>query len=210
LQINSEQLKEVDLKVKEYPNASLLIVTKNRPQSLVKLLISKGYNLFGENKVQEAKEKFSSLEHKNFDLHLIGPLQTNKVKLALTLFDTIQSIDRPKLIKEIAKQINSDIKIKTNDYFIQVNIGQELQKSGVLPNEAKELYNFAISKNLKITGLMCIPPFDDEPNEYFEKMCILRDDINPKLKLSMGMSNDYEIALSINSNLVRVGSRIFE
>ena len=209
MQINSEQLKEVDLKVKEYPNASLLIVTKNRPQSLVKLLISKGYNLFGENKVQEAKEKFSSLEHKNFDLHLIGPLQTNKVKLALTLFDTIQSIDRPKLIKEIAKQINSDIKIKTNDYFIQVNIGQELQKSGVLPNEAKELYNFAISKNLKITGLMCIPPFDDEPNEYFEKMCILRDDINPKLKLSMGMSNDYEIALSINSNLVRVGSRIF-
>lgn len=210
MQINSEQLKEVDLKVKEYPNASLLIVTKNRPQSLVKLLISKGYNLFGENKVQEAKEKFSSLEHKNFDLHLIGPLQTNKVKLALTLFDTIQSIDRPKLIKEIAKQINSDIKIKTNNYFIQVNIGQELQKSGVLPNEAKELYNFAISKNLKITGLMCIPPFDDEPNEYFEKMCILRDDINPKLKLSMGMSNDYEIALSINSNLVRVGSRIFE
>ena len=209
MQINSEQLKEVDLKVKEYPNASLLIVTKNRPQSLVKLLISKGYNLFGENKVQEAKEKFSSLEHKNFDLHLIGPLQTNKVKLALTLFDTIQSIDRPKLIKEIAKQINSDIKIKTNDYFIQVNIGQELQKSGVLPNEAKELYNFAISKNLRITGLMCIPPFDDEPNEYFEKMCILRDDINPKLKLSMGMSNDYEIALSINSNLVRVGSRIF-
>ena len=210
MQINSEQLKEVDLKVKEYPNASLLIVTKNRPQSLVKLLISKGYNLFGENKVQEAKEKFSSLEHKNFNLHLIGPLQTNKVKLALTLFDTIQSIDRPKLIKEISKQINSDIKIKTNDYFIQVNIGQELQKSGVLPNEAKELYNFAISKNLKITGLMCIPPFDDEPNEYFEKMCILRDDINPKLKLSMGMSNDYEIALSINSNLVRVGSRIFE
>ncbi len=210
MQINSEQLKEVDLKVKKYPNASLLIVTKNRPQSLVKILISKGYNLFGENKVQEAKEKFFSLEQRNFNLHLIGPLQTNKVKLALTLFDTIQSIDRPKLIKEIAKQMNSDIKIKTNDYFIQVNIGQELQKSGVLPNEAKELYKFAISKNLNIAGLMCIPPFDEEPKEYFEKMCILRDDINPKLKLSMGMSNDYEIALSINSNLVRVGSRIFK
>ncbi len=210
MQINSEQLKEVDLKVKKYPNASLLIVTKNRPQSLVKILISKGYNLFGENKVQEAKEKFSTLEQRNFNLHLIGPLQTNKVKLALTLFDTIQSIDRPKLIKEIAKQMNSDIKIKTNDYFIQVNIGQELQKSGILPNEAKELYKFAISKNLNIAGLMCIPPFDEEPREYFEKMCILRDDINPKLKLSMGMSNDYEIALSINSNLVRVGSRIFK
>ena len=210
MKINLEQLKEVDLKVKQYPKASLLIVTKNRPQSLVKLLISKGYNLFGENKVQEANEKFSSLEQSNIYLHLIGPLQTNKVKLALSLFDTIQSIDRPKLIKEIAKQINTDNKIKTKDYFIQVNIGQETQKSGVLPDEAKELYKYAISNNLNIAGLMCIPPFNKEPYEYFKKMCILRDDINQDLTLSMGMSNDYEIALSFNSNLVRVGSKIFK
>tara|TARA_A100001011_G_scaffold114135_1_gene120818 strand:- start:122 stop:754 length:633 start_codon:yes stop_codon:yes gene_type:complete len=210
LKINLEQLNEVDLKVKQYPKASLLIVTKNRPQSLVKLLISKGYNLFGENKVQEANEKFSSLEQSNIYLHLIGPLQTNKVKLALTLFDTIQSIDRPKLIKEIAKQINTDNKIKTKDYFIQVNIGQETQKSGVLPDEAKELYKYAISNNLNIVGLMCIPPFNKEPHEYFKNMCILRDDINQDLTLSMGMSNDYDIALSFNSNLVRVGSKIFK
>ena len=111
MNINFEQLKKVDLKVQEYPNASLLIVTKNRPQNLIRSLIKEGFNSFGENKVQEANDKFSSIEE-NFKLHLIGPLQTNKVKLAMTLFDTIQSIDRPKLIKEIAKHIKSDINIK--------------------------------------------------------------------------------------------------
>ena len=207
--INFEQLKKVDIKVKEYPNASLLIVTKNRPQSLIKSLIKEGYRLFGENKVQEAKEKFSSIED-NFKLHLIGPLQTNKVKLALTLFNTIQSIDRPKLIKEIAKHIKSDMKIKTKEFFIQVNIGEEDQKSGVLPNELKDLYKIAILNNLNVVGLMCIPPLNEEPHKYFYKMCVLKDDINPNLMLSMGMSNDYDIALSLNSNLVRVGSRIFK
>ena len=207
--INFEQLKKVEIKVKEYPNASLLIVTKNRPQSLIKSLIKEGYRLFGENKVQEAKEKFSSIED-NFKLHLIGPLQTNKVKLALTLFNTIQSIDRPKLIKEIAKHIKSDMKIKTKEFFIQVNIGEEDQKSGVLPNELKDLYKIAILNNLNVVGLMCIPPLNEEPHKYFNKMCVLKDDINSNLMLSMGMSNDYDIALSLNSNLVRVGSRIFK
>ena len=209
MNINFEQLKKIDLKVKEYPNASLLIVTKNRPQNLIRSLIKEGFNSFGENKVQEANDKFSSIEE-NFKLHLIGPLQTNKAKLALTLFDTIQSIDRPKLIKEIAKHIKSNIKIKTKEYFIQVNIGQEDQKSGVLPKGTKELYDTAILNNLKIVGLMCIPPINEEPHKYFEKMSVLRDEINSELILSMGMSNDYDIALSMNSNLVRVGSRIFK
>ena len=209
MNINFEQLKKIDLKVKEYPNASLLIVTKNRPQNLIRSLIKEGFNSFGENKVQEANDKFSSIEE-NFKLHLIGPLQTNKAKLALTLFDTIQSIDRPKLIKELARHIKSNIKIKTKEYFIQVNIGQEDQKSGVLPKDAKELYDTAILNNLKIVGLMCIPPLSEEPHKYFKKLCAIRDHINPKLILSMGMSNDYEVALSLNSNLVRVGSRIFK
>ena len=209
MNINFEQLKNIVLKVKEHPNASLLIVTKNRPQNLIRLLIKEGFDLFGENKVQEANEKFSSI-NESFKLHLIGPLQTNKVKLALTLFDTIQSIDRPKLIKEIVKQIKSGIKIKTKDYFIQINIGQEEQKSGILPDEAKELYYHAMSNNLKIIGLMCIPPQNKKPHEYFKKMLALRDEINPELILSMGMSNDYDVALSLNSNLVRVGSRIFK
>jgi len=209
LEINYDELKKVKTNVGEYPNASLLLVTKNRPQSLVKLLIENGHFLFGENRVQEAKEKFSNLDGKNIELHLIGPLQTNKVKLALSIFDTIQSIDRPKLVKEISKQINSSGELKTKNYYIQVNIGEESQKAGTSINETRDLYQYAISENLEISGLMCIPPFEVKPNSYFKKMIELRDDLDPKLRLSMGMSNDYEVALSYQSDLVRVGSRIF-
>ena len=209
MEINYDELKKVKTNVGEYPNASLLLVTKNRPQSLIKLLIENGHFLFGENRVQEAKEKFSNLDENNIELHLIGPLQTNKVKSALSIFDTIQSIDRPKLVKEISKQINSSGKLKTKNYYIQVNIGEESQKAGTSINETKDLYQYAISENLEISGLMCIPPFEVKPNSYFKKMIELRDDLDPKLKLSMGMSNDYEVALSYQSDLVRVGSRIF-
>ena len=179
--INYDELNRISVKVKKYPNASLLLVTKNRPQSIIKLLIDEGYSLFGENRVQEAHEKFSDLEGRNIKLHLIGPLQTNKVKLALTLFDTIQSIDRPKLVKEISKHINSDRNIKTRDFFIQVNIGEESQKAGVSLNETKDLYEYAISEKLKISGLMCIPPFDEKPDNYFKKMSYLRDNIDKSL-----------------------------
>ena len=209
MEINYDELKKVKTNVGEYPNASLLLVTKNRPQSLIKLLIENGHFLFGENRVQEAKEKFSNLDENNIELHLIGPLQTNKVKSALSIFDTIQSIDRPKLVKEISKQIDSSDKIKTKNYYIQVNIGEEPQKAGTSINETRDFYQYAISENLEISGLMCIPPFEEKPHSYFKKMIELRDYINPKLKLSMGMSNDYEVALSYQSDLVRVGSRIF-
>ena len=209
MEINFDELKKVKTNVGEYPNSSLLLVTKNRPQSLIKLLIENGYFLFGENRVQEAKEKFSNLDENNIELHLIGPLQTNKVKSALSIFDTIQSIDRPKLVKEISKQICSSDKLKTKNYYIQVNIGEESQKAGTSINETKDLYQYAISENLEISGLMCIPPFEVKPNSYFKKMIELRDDLDPKLRLSMGMSNDYEVALSYQSDLVRVGSRIF-
>lgn len=209
MEINYDELEKVKTNVGEYPNASLLLVTKNRPQSLIKLLIENGHFLFGENRVQEAKEKFSNLDQNNIELHLIGPLQTNKVKSALSIFDTIQSIDRPKLVKEISKQIDSSDKLKTKNYYIQVNIGEESQKAGTSINETRDFYQYAISENLEISGLMCIPPFEENPNSYFKKMIELRDNINPKLKLSMGMSNDYEVALSYQSDLVRVGSRIF-
>lgn len=209
MEINYDELEKVKTNVGEYPNASLLLVTKNRPQSLIKLLIENGHFLFGENRVQEAKEKFSNIDENNIELHLIGPLQTNKVKSALSIFDTIQSIDRPKLVKEISKQIDSSDKIKTKNYYIQVNIGEEPQKAGTSINETRDFYQYAISENLEISGLMCIPPFEEKPHSYFKKMIELRDYINPKLKLSMGMSNDYEVALSYQSDLVRVGSRIF-
>ena len=210
MEINYDELNKVSFNVKRYSNASLLLVTKNRPQTLVRSLIDKGYLLFGENRVQEANEKFRDLQDQNLKLHLIGPLQTNKVKLALTLFDTIQSIDRPKLVKEISKHINSDSNLKTRDFFIQVNIGEESQKAGVSLNETKDLYDYAISENLKISGLMCIPPFDEKPDKFFKKMSYLRDNIDKSLTLSMGMSNDYEIALSLKSDMVRIGSKIFK
>ena len=174
-------------------------------------LIQYGHLDFGENKVQEAIEKWTDIknQNKNIRLHLIGKLQTNKVKSALSIFDTIQSIDRPKLVKEISKQICTSDKLKTKNYYIQVNIGEESQKAGTSINETRDFYQYAISENLEISGLMCIPPYKEKPNNYFKKMIELRDNINPKLKLSMGMSNDYEVALSYPSDLVRVGSRIF-
>ncbi len=210
MEINYDELNKVSFNVKRYSNASLLLVTKNRPQTLVRSLIDKGYLLFGENRVQEANEKFRDLQDQNLKLHLIGPLQTNKVKLALSLFDTIQTIDRPKLIKEISKQLKSNNIFKTKNYFIQVNVGDESQKAGVSIDDTLELYDYAISENLNISGLMCIPPFEENPKIYFQKMIDLRDNIKKDLKLSMGMSNDYEIALSLKSDLVRVGSRIFK
>ncbi len=210
MEINYDELEKVYANVKKYPNSSLLLVTKNRPQTLVRSLIDKGYFLFGENRVQEANEKFRNLKKQNFSLHLIGPLQTNKVKLALSLFDTIQTIDRSKLIKEISKHLKSFDNLKTKNFFIQVNVGNESQKAGVSINETIDLYKYAISENLNITGLMCIPPLEEKPDRYFKKMIDLRDNIKKDLKLSMGMSNDYEVALSFKSDLVRVGSRIFK
>lgn len=212
MNINFDQLSKIKNNLKKSPNSSLLIVTKNRNIETIKDLIKEGYLSFGENKVQEAENKFSDINNNNLKLHLIGPLQTNKVKSALRLFNTIQTVDRPKLVKEISKYLNSnnDLKIMTKDFYIQVNIGKEEQKSGVLPHDLKNLYDFSISNNLKITGLMCIPPFEDDPSIYFKEMNSLKNSLNNGLKLSMGMSNDYEIALSYKSDLIRIGSKIFK
>ena len=208
MSINFDQLSQIHETLKKFPKARLQIVTKNRSSEIIKKLISNNYYLFGENKVQEAKEKFVNIERENIELHLIGPLQTNKVKLALQIFDTIQSVDRIKLVNEIVKY-QTNIETKTRDYFIQINIGREDQKAGVQPDSTQELYDICIEKGLMIAGLMCIPPINKEPEVYFNKMKELRDNINPNLKLSMGMSADYKISLMCGSDLVRVGSRIF-
>ncbi len=208
MSVNYKQLDRINKTLENFPSAKLQIVTKNRDIETIKELIEKGYSLFGENKVQEANEKFKDLNASNLDLHLIGPLQTNKVKLALQVFNTIQSIDREKLVNEIVKVKNKS-EIKTVDFFIQVNIGEEEQKSGVLPNNLERLYNHCINQNLNISGLMCIPPLGDNAKSYFDKIRSLRDKLNLNLKLSMGMSSDYEISLNCGSNLIRVGSLIF-
>ena len=206
--INYDQLTEINKTLASFPNAKLQIVTKNRDFKLVKELIDKGYHLFGENKVQEAQDKFKNIIDPNLELHLIGPLQTNKAKVALQLFDCIQSIDRVKLVNEIAKY-RTKIAFKTKTFFIQINIGRESQKSGVLPEDLDDLYDLCVEKNLKISGLMCIPPLNKPSKEYFQEMKFLRNNLNSKLILSMGMSDDYKISLECDSNLIRIGSRIF-
>ncbi|MDB4861511.1 YggS family pyridoxal phosphate-dependent enzyme [bacterium] len=193
--------------------ADLLVVSKNRSlKDIMPCILEEKHRLFGENRIQEAEKKFVPDVISNFDisLHLIGPLQTNKVDKALSLFNTIQTVDRPKLVNEIYKSIQKQkFPIVTQNFYLQVNIGNEPQKSGILVDELLELYDKCLKFNLNIIGLMCIPPANVQPDPYFEKMLILRDDLNPNLKLSMGMSNDYEVALKFNSDIVRIGSLLF-
>ena len=125
------------------------------------------------------------------------------------MFNTIQSVDREKLVDEISKFIKMNDEIKTKSFYIQINIGSEVQKSGVDKSKFKDFYHYALAKDLNIEGLMCIPPNDTNTNQYFREMNEIRKKINPTLKLSMGMSNDYQIALEHQSNLIRIGSLIF-
>ena len=209
--INFQNLEIIESTLKNYDGSDLLIVTKNQQTQDISDLLSKGYTIFGENRVQEAKSKYEQLRKEyNFKLHLIGPLQTNKVKIALKLFDVIQTIDRFTLVDAISKFIENQTSIKTSKFFIQVNIGNEFQKFGVPKENLIKLYEYCLKKNLSISGLMCIPPNTSNPNKYFEEMKNLKNDINPNLSLSMGMSNDYKIALDLNSNIIRIGSMIFK
>jgi len=209
MSINSAVLHSIDQLLTNYQNTELLVVTKNRNETIVNDLISRGYKLFGENRVQEAKQKFQKLNMNDIKLHLIGPLQSNKVQDALKMFDVIQTLDRYKLVDEIYKNIPKINEIKTKEFYIQINIGEEIQKSGINSDELKKFYDYCLSKSLNIIGLMCIPPINKDSSSYFSKMISLRNSINPELKLSMGMSSDYENAIKLGSNLIRVGSKIF-
>lgn len=209
--INHKNLASIKDYLKSYPNTKLLIVTKNQTQDDILELIEQGNKYFGENRIQEAKKKYSYLiENKNIKLHLIGPLQSNKTKIALKLFDSIQSIDRKSIVDQISKIIDKKEKIKTHEYFIQVNIGNEDQKSGVRIEDIDELYKYSLDKKLNITGLMCLPPNVDDPSKFFYEMKKIRDSLNKSLLLSMGMSSDYRHALKYNSDIIRVGSAIFK
>ena len=208
--INFKILDQIKSNLKKFDKADLLIVSKNQTSNDVEELINQGFKIFGENRVQEASKKFGNIvEIQNIELHLIGPLQTNKVKDALILFNTIQSIDRKKLVDAIAKASISLKNKKTNAYYIQVNIGSEIQKSGVSQADVADLYRYAIDKGLNVIGLMCIPPIGSNSEIFFKEMNVIKNKINPKLFLSMGMSNDYLVALNHESNLIRVGSLIF-
>lgn len=208
--INFSSIKTIQEDIAKYnSSADLMIVTKKQSVADIEKLIINHFIVLGENRVQEAKTKYLHLRNKyDFNLHLIGHLQTNKVFEALKLFNCIQSIDRKKLVDEIVKHINKS-EVITQKFFIEVNLGDEAQKSGIRIPELKDFYEYCILKNMPIEGLMCIPPVQDKPSNSFKKMLLIRDNLSPKLKLSMGMSSDYIDALKNQSNLIRVGSMIF-
>ena len=189
-------------------NPKILAVSKTFEINKILPLIEYGHLHYGENKVQEALEKWSDikLKKKDLKLHLIGKLQTNKVKQAIKIFDYIHSVDSKKLAKKIAdEETKQGKKIKI---FIQVNIGDEEQKSGVNKSSVNELYSYCKAIDLNVIGLMCIPPLTKSSDIYFKEMNILNKNLNLN-ELSMGMSSDYLDAIKNSATYVRIGSNIF-
>ena len=186
----------------------IIAVLKTFPIENILPLIEHGHLHYGENKVQEALDKWTEIKIKNnnIKLHLIGKLQTNKVKFALKIFDYIHSLDSEKLATKIAnEQVKQDKKPKI---FIQVNIGDEDQKSGVQKERLVDFYKYCKNLNLDIVGTMCIPPNDQNSENYFSEMSKINKNIDFK-ELSMGMSGDYLSAIKNNATYVRIGSKIF-
>ena len=198
--------KEIQLK---NDNTEIVAVSKTFPINSIYPLINHGHQHYGENKVQEAVEKWSDIKNdfSQIKLHLIGKLQTNKVKYAIPLFDYIHSLDNTKLAEKISlEQKKKNFKPKL---FIQVNIGKEVQKNGIDPENLKDFLENCINNlNLNVIGLMCIPPSNYDPKEFFLEMNKLKEK-NQLKDLSMGMSNDYLDAIKYNSSFVRIGSKIF-
>jgi pyridoxal phosphate enzyme (YggS family) len=188
---------------------TLVAVSKTHDAAAVSAAIAAGQRVFGENRVQEAQAKYPALKaaHPDLVLHLIGPLQTNKVKDAVALFDVIESVDRPKLADALARELErTGRRLRC---FIQVNTGEEPQKAGVLPATADAFIEECRERwRLRVEGLMCIPPLDQEPSPHF---ALLREigGRHGLTELSMGMSADYEIAIRLGATHVRVGTAIF-
>ena len=203
---NKIKLNLNNLNIKELPK--IIAVSKTFSIDKIQPLINHGHLHFGENKVQEAIEKWTDIKKNSpeIQLHMIGKLQSNKVKFAIKLFDFIHSVDNKKLMKKISdeqKKLNKKIQV-----FLQVNIGNEPQKSGIEEDNIQDFINYSEELNLNLLGLMCIPPADKDPIIFFEKMNILNKKFGFK-ELSMGMSSDYLKAVENFSTYLRIGSSIF-
>ena len=188
--------------------AQVICVSKTFALSKLLPLIDYGHRHFGENKVQEAEVKWSEIKKnkKDIKLHMVGRLQTNKVKKAVKIFDFIHSVDSEKLADSLKKR---EIEInKKLSYFIQINLGNEVQKGGINKNEAKSFLDYCNGKlDINVVGLMAIPPFDENPEKYFNDISSLNSKLGLK-NLSLGMSNDYNLASKYGSTFIRIGSAI--
>jgi pyridoxal phosphate enzyme (YggS family) len=205
LNLIKEDLKS---KINNYQNVKVIAVSKTFPIESIMPLIDYGHLEYGENKVQEAINKWTNIKLTNSDikLHLIGKLQTNKVKFALKIFDYIHSVDNKKLAKKIAdEELKQNKKLKI---FLQVNIGNEEQKSGINEQKLNDLYTYCKNLDLDVVGLMCIPPADNKSEIFFQKMKMLAKELNLP-ELSMGMSADYIEAARNSATYLRIGSNIF-
>ena len=193
----------------KYPIPKLVAVSKKQNEEKVIEALKAGQKYFGENRVQEAQKRwgFKIQQYKNLEVRLIGPLQTNKVKQALNLFDVIETIDREKLAIEIAKKFCENV--KTKSFFIQINTGSEIQKSGIEPLQSDSFIKYCKEDlGLPVVGLMCIPPLNEEPAMHFALLKKIADRNNLN-ELSMGMSNDFKEAIKFGATSVRLGSAIF-
>lgn len=196
-----------DFVEKKSEKTKIIAISKYQKIEDVSKAVSLGVDIFGENRVQEAKQKFTQiLDKKRIELHLTGPLQTNKVKDALNIFNVFHTLDREKLLREFAKYPNI---IKTKSFFIQVNTGKEISKSGVFPEDVLKFYNLCKDYGItNIEGLMCIPPINENPKKHFSLLNQISREVGNG-HLSIGMSSDYLEALSFKPKYIRLGTILF-
>jgi PLP dependent protein len=206
---NFEKYKKIKKKIDFVGKKTKIVaISKNHPIEEVKNAISSGLEIFGENRVQEAKSKFEDIKKRNakIKLHLTGPLQTNKVKQALLLFDVFHTLDREKLLKELIKFPEI---IKEKSFFVQINTGKEITKSGIFPEDTKLFLDICKKHGLNnIDGLMCIPPINESPKKHFQIISELSKECGVG-RPSIGMSSDYEQALEFDPKYIRVGTILF-
>jgi pyridoxal phosphate enzyme (YggS family) len=214
-----ELSKHIELTREKLPLApkqvQLIAVAKTHPAEAVRPLLQAGHRVFGENKVQEAAEKWLALrvQYPDIELHLIGSLQSNKAKEALETFDVIETVDRPSLVDALVKARGQASGVRCHEFYIQVNIGEEKQKGGVMPQDLPDLLKYISASSimpnaLNITGLMCVPPHDENPAPYFALLHKMAKE-HGLANLSMGMSGDYEAAIRFGATHVRIGTALF-
>ena len=206
---NIQKFNEIRENLEKYNNTGKFVaISKNHPLESVLEAIGYGVYIFGENRVQEAQTKFLTIKQNNpkIELHLTGPLQSNKVKNALSLFDVFHTIDREKIAREFSRY--QDL-LNNKKFFVQINTGKEKTKSGIFPEDTKDFLFFLKNEiNLPIQGLMCIPPIEEDPKYHFNKLQSLAIE-NGIAELSMGMSGDYQEAIQFKPTYIRLGTILF-